>query len=161
MGLLDSIVGMNEIMQKIDMKHIFAMTIIALAAILTSLPTHAHEYYADGFTVVHPWGEASDRAARDAPIFMTIESISKNDRLLSAYTSLADRVELRAGADTSAPPLASIAIIAGKDMAFKADQAHLLLKGLKAPLEWGRNYSMGLKFERAGVINVLVSVGAH
>ena len=148
-------------MQKIDIKKIVATAMIALTAILTSSPTHAHEYYADGFTVVHPWGEASDRAARDAPIFMTIESISKNDRLLSAYTSLADRVELRAGADTSAPPLASIAIIAGQDMAFKADQAHLLLKGLKAPLEWGRNYSMGLKFERAGVINVLVSVGAH
>jgi len=161
MGLLDSIVGTNEIMKKIDTKKIVAMAMIALAAILISSPTHAHEYYADGFTVVHPWGEASDPAARDAPIFMTIESISKNDRLLSAYTRLADRVEFRAGADTSAPPLDSIAIIAGQDMAFKADQAHLVLKGLKAPLEWGRNYSMGLRFERAGVINVLVSVGAH
>ena len=46
-------------------------------------------------------------------------------------------------------------------MAFKAGEYHLLLKGLKAPLEWGRNYSMGLRFERAGVINVMVSVGAH
>jgi copper(I)-binding protein len=70
-------------------------------------------------------------------------------------------VEFRAGPDASAPPLASIAITAGPDMAFKASGYHLLLKGLKAPLEWGRNYSMGLKFERAGVINVLVSVGAH
>ena len=46
-------------------------------------------------------------------------------------------------------------------MAFKAGENHLLLKGLKAPLEWGRSYTMGLKFERAGVINVMVSVGAH
>ena len=148
-------------MQKVGIKRAFAKWMLAFITISTSVPSHAHEYYADGFTVVHPWGEASDPAARDAPIFMTIESISKNDRLLSAYTRLADRVEFRAGADTSEPPLDSIAIIAGQDMAFKADQAHLLLKGLKAPLEWGRSYSMGLKFERAGVVNVMVSVGAH
>ena len=148
-------------MQKISITWAFARLMLALIATSAALPSHAHEYYADGFTVVHPWGEASDPAVRDAPIFMTIESIAKNDRLLSAYTSLADRVELRAGPDTGAPPLASIAITAGQDMAFKADQAHLLLKGLKAPLEWGRSYSMGLKFERAGVVNVMVSVGAH
>jgi copper(I)-binding protein len=148
-------------MQKIGIKRAFAKWMLAFIAISTSVPSYAHEYYADGFTVVHPWGEASDPAVRDAPIFMTIESISKNDRLISAYTSLADRVELRSGPDAAAPPLASIAITAGQDRAFKADQAHLLLKGLKAPLEWGRSYSMGLKFERAGVVNVMVSVGAH
>jgi len=147
--------------KKIGVRQAVAKWMLAFIAISTSVPSYAHEYYADGFTVVHPWGEASDPAVRDAPIFMTIESISKSDRLLSAYTSLADRVELRSGPDTGAPPLASIAIIAGQDMAFKADQAHLLLKGLKAPLEWGRSYSMGLKFERAGVVNVMVSVGAH
>jgi copper(I)-binding protein len=148
-------------MQRIGITRAFARVMLALVALSASVPTQAHEYYADGFTVVHPWGEASDPTSRDAPIFMTIESISQNDRLLSAHTRLADRVEFRAGPDASAPPLASIAITAGPDMAFKASGYHLLLKGLKAPLEWGRNYSMGLKFERAGVINVLVSVGAH
>jgi copper(I)-binding protein len=147
--------------QKIGMTQAFARLMLALIAISAAPPSNAHEYYADGFTVVHPWGEASDPAVRDVPIFMTIESIFKNDRLLSAHTSLADRVEFRAGPDAVAPPLASIAITAGQDMVFKANQAHLLLKGLKAPLEWGRSYSMGLKFERAGVVNVMVSVGAH
>jgi len=128
---------------------------------LAAVPAQSHEYHADGFTVVHPWGEASEPHARDAPIYLTLESITKDDRLLSANTPLADRVELRGGSDASAPALSSIEVIAGTDMAFKASEYHLMLKGLKAPLEWGRSYTMGLKFERAGVINVMVSVGAH
>ena len=134
---------------------------LLILASLAAVSAESHEYYADGFTIVHPWGEASEPQARDAPIYLILESITKNDRLLSAYTTLADRVELRGGPDASAPALSSIQVLAGADMAFKAGEYHLLLKGLKAPLEWGRNYSMGLRFERAGVINVMVSVGAH
>lgn len=130
-------------------------------ALLGAVPAQSHEYYADGFTVVHPWGAASEPQARDAPIYLILESITKSDRLLSANTPLADRVELRGGLDPSAPALSSIEVIAGQEMTFKPDQYHLLLKGLKTPLEWGRSYSMGLKFERAGVVNVMISVGAH
>ena len=48
-----------------------------ILASLAAVCAESHEYYADGFTVVHPWGEASDPQARDAPIYLILESITK------------------------------------------------------------------------------------
>ena len=158
---MDTKTLMNIKMLRNPVYRLGVRVVFSILALLCAVPAQAHEYYADGFTVVHPWGEATGPQRRDAPIYLILESITKNDRLLSAYSTLADRVELRGGLDTNAPALPSIEVVAGADMAFKPDQYHLLLKGLKAPLEWGRSYAMGLKFERAGVINVMISVGAH
>ena len=44
---------------------------------------------------------------------------------------------------------------------FGADHPHFLLRGLKGPLQWGRSYQMTVVFERAGAIQVMVSIGAH
>jgi hypothetical protein len=35
------------------------------------------------------------------------------------------------------------------------------LRDLRSPLQWGRSYAMTLVFERAGEVQVMVSVGSH
>jgi hypothetical protein len=37
----------------------------------------------------------------------------------------------------------------------------LLLRGLVTPLQWGRNYDLRVVFEKAGAVDVQISIGAH
>ena len=122
----------------------------------------AHEYYAGNFTVMHPWAEATEPKATEAPVYFVLESIIKPDRLLRAYTTHAAQVEIRPGnGGKTATALASVPIAAQDKLEFLPGKTHLLLKGLKAPLEWNRSYPLTLVFEKAGPVTVMVSVGAH
>jgi copper(I)-binding protein len=134
--------------------------IAAISVGLLALPVAAHEYYVAGFTLVHPWAEPTPPEATTAAVYFHVEQIAADDRLIAANTPYAGSVEFRAGADDQAP-LAALALVAGKDMAFVPGQAHLLLRDLKSPLQWGRSYAMTLVFERAGEVQVMVSVGTH
>ena len=133
---------------------------LAIAAAFFCGPASGHEYYAKNFKVIHPWAEASAPGAKSAEVYMKIEQISEGDRLLSAQTSLADKVELHAGPDTTGP-LAAIELPPGPDIDLDAGRGHLKLVNLTAPLEWGRSYSMTLVFEKSGPVDVMISVGAH
>jgi hypothetical protein len=131
----------------------------SLAAV--AMPSGAHEYYTPNFTVVHPWAEATQPDATQAPVFFVLESIAKEDRLLRAFTPLAETVEFRAGDDAGQLPLAEFLIPVAEKVEYLPGKAHLLLKGLKAPLQWYRSYQMTLVFEKAGLVNVMISIGAH
>jgi copper(I)-binding protein len=134
------------------------ITAICIAPLATAVL--AHEYYVAGFTLVHPWAEPTPPEATTAAVYFHVEQIAVDDRLIAASTPYAGSVEFRAGADGQTPP-AALALVAGQDMAFVPGQAHLLLRDLKSPLQWGRSYAMTLVFERAGEVQVMVSVGSH
>lgn len=131
-----------------------------LALLCAATIASAHEYYVPGLTVVHPWGEATAPGATSAPIYFTVDNVTKGDRIVKVVTPLAEKVEFRDAGPDNKPPLKSLSIQPG-DTAFTAGKRHLLLKGLKMPLEWGRSYEMLLMFEKGGPLQVQVSVGAH
>jgi copper(I)-binding protein len=133
---------------------------LALAAAILCNPAIGHEYYAKSFKVIHPWAEPTVPGASSAEVYMKIEQISEGDRLLSAQTSFAERVELHAGA-VAAAPLAAIALPPGPDIELDAGTAYLHLVNLTAPLQWGRSYPMTLVFEKSGPVDVMISVGSH
>jgi copper(I)-binding protein len=117
----------------------FLRTVLCAAGfVLAAAPLAAHEYQADGFTLIHPWADATEPGATDAPVHYKLEDVTREDRLIRGSTPYAERVEVRG---TEAP--------------------QVVLHGLKAPLEWGRSYLMTLEFEKAGPIVVMISVGAH
>lgn len=133
---------------------------LATAAAILCTPARAHEYYARSFKVIHPWAEPTPAGVRSAQVFMKIEQISEGDRLLSAQTSLAQKVELHAGpADTA--PLDAIELPPGPDIDLDAGRGYLQLLNLSTPLQWGRSYPMTLVFEKSGPVDVMISVGAH
>ncbi len=142
-----------------SMNHHSIATLAAAAAMLCT-PAVGHEYYAQSFKVIHPWAEPSAPGAQSANVFMKIEQISEGDRLLSAQTSLAEKVELHAG-PVAATPLDAIALPPGPDIDLDADRGYLHLVNLRAPLQWGRSYPMTLVFEKSGPVDVMISVGAH
>ena len=117
----------------------------------------AHEYYGKSFTLIHPWAEPSAPDAQSADIFMDFEGVEQPDRLVGASSSLATGVELRGSEDNLAPE--GIAVLAQTSL--KPGGAHLVLTGLKQPLELGRSYPLTLEFEKSGTMNVMISIGAH
>ena len=135
-----------------------AVALLAAAA-FTSF-ADAHEYYLPGMTFVHPWAEPTAPGAKSAPVYFTVEGVSKADRLVRATTPLAEKVEFRDAGPASKPPLKTITIQPG-DTEFTEGKRHLLLTGLKTPLEMGRSYEMTLVFEKGGPVQVQISVGAH
>jgi copper(I)-binding protein len=137
---------------------------LALLGSLLPFGSTAHEYYAKGFTLIHPWAEATKPDVKQAAIYMKFEQVSEKDRLLSAETRFAGKVELHSGPEADAgrqKPLRSIELPAGRDTELAPGGRYLLLRDLKVPLEWGRSYEMTLRFEKGGEVPVMVSIGAH
>lgn len=132
---------------------------------ITITPTaNAHDYYAKNFHVFHPWADPTEPSARDAAVYIKFDEITADDKLLSARTLLAERVELRGAAVAGTEGgqgdvLPHIALVAGQDIDMQPGTTRLVLKGLRLPLHWGRSYPMTLEFEQSGVLLVMVSVG--
>ena len=124
----------------------------------------AHDYYAKLFHIYHPWAEPTETGAVDSAVYVKFDDIAVDDQLISASMSLADRVELRGPAGngqtgTEGPLLKGVALASGSEVELRPGSAHLVLKGLKLPLQLGRSYPMTLEFEKSGAVFVMVSVG--
>jgi copper(I)-binding protein len=134
----------------------------ALALCLLAAAVQAHEYYTGTFTVVHPWTDPTATGAVSAPVYLKLEQITADDRLVEARSPFAGKIELRSGsADAKAVPVKAIALKTGVDLDLNAASVHLVMLDLKSPLQWGRSYPLTLVFEKAGAIDTMLSVGAH
>jgi copper(I)-binding protein len=138
-----------------------SLALAASSAWLLSSPAQSCEFFTAGFTVIHPWAEATNPGVTDAPVYFKVEAVTVADRLVSVHTPIAQSVELRAGDDLKAPAAAALDLPVRDAVGFEAGEPHLMLRGLKTPLQWGRSYEMTLTFEKAGPVAVMVSVGAH
>lgn len=134
------------------------VSIVMLMFPVTAL--QAHEYYADGFMIIHPWANPSSPGAVDAPVYFHLQDITKGDRLIRGFSPLAERVEFRADDNADAPALSELAFRPGDTDAFGVGKPHVMLRGLKVPFQEGRSYMLMLEFEKAGQIVMVVSVGA-
>lgn len=105
-------------------------------------------------------GRGERTGVKLADVYMKFEQISEGGQLLSAQTSLADKVELHAGPATTEAP-AAIEILLGTDIDLDAGRGTLWLVNLAAPLGWGRSYSVTLVFEKSRPVEVMISVSAH
>lgn len=134
--------------------------IALLGAASATTVADAHEYYLQGITLVHPWADPTKPGATSAPVYFTVTDVAQGDRLVKVVTPLAEKVEFRE-AGPKGKAVKNLAIEPGADTEFTEGKPHLLLQGLKMPLQWGRSYEMTLYFEKAGPVQVQLSVGAH
>jgi copper(I)-binding protein len=136
-------------------RRFFLLALTHVAAV-TSLPVSAHEFYASGFTIVHPWAMPAEAGAATAAIYLRFDDVGEADRLVSAHSDTAARVALvdATGLDASAPPrpLAGFDLVAGSPAELQAGGAYLQLQQLGVPLVAGRSYPLTLVFERSKVI---------
>lgn len=135
---------------------------LLLTLALSPIAAATHEYYGADFTLIHPWADPTPEGQLDsAPIYFTMESVRGKDRLVRASTPYAETVEFRSSDAPSAKRLKAIDIAPADQLDFGKDKPHMVLRNLKAPLQWGRSYEMTMIFEKSGPLQVMVSVGAH
>lgn len=133
---------------------------VALVIGLFPISVEAHEYYADGFMIIHPWAAPSKPGDVDAPVYFHLQDVTKGDRLIRGFSPLADRVEFRADDNPDTPALTALSFQPGETDAFGVGKPHVMLRGLKVPFQDGRSYLLMLEFENAGQIVMVISVNA-
>ena len=148
------------------MTRVLALLFVVAAIGVSSLAT-AHSHKKKGLEVVHPWTAATP--SKDVPsiaVYMTIKNRGAGaDRLLSASSPIAAKVDLRDGqdADTGAPAAGKFAVAAGKTLDLKRDGPRVVLTGVKKQLNAYDDFKMTLVFEKAGkmLIDVMVEEAAE
>lgn len=133
-----------------------------LLAALLAPPATAHSHKKKNLEIVHPWtSETRQKGAATARVFMTIKNSSRApDRLLSASTPRAEKVELSAGdaAAVDGKSAARFGVDAGKALVLRPGGLHLILTGLKQPFHAYDDFKMTLVFEKAGQVMIDVVV---
>ncbi|HWE17831.1 MAG TPA: copper chaperone PCu(A)C [Hyphomicrobiaceae bacterium] len=126
-----------------------------LLAAAMAAPAAAHSHKKKGLEIVHPWTPAQPDGAGSARVFMIIKNGSgKPDRLLSASTQRADKVELQSAGKGAA----AFVVRHGKELTLYGNGPSLVLTGLKAPLHAYGDFKMTLVFEKAGPVAIDVMV---
>lgn len=111
-----------------------------------------------------PWSRAAAQGGSGAG-FLTIRNAgTARDRLLSATTAAAGRIELhthiRDGEVMRMRQVPTIDLPPGQAVALQPGGLHLMLLGLTRPLRQGEVVSVTLTFERAGTVQTSLAVHA-
>jgi periplasmic copper chaperone A len=133
-----------------------------LLAVAIAPPAAAHSHKRKHLVIVHPWTfeTGQKETTTTARVFMTIRNSGRaSDRLVSASTTRAEKVELAAGdaaAEGGSP--AGFTVDAGQALVLYPRGPHLLLTGVKKAFHAYDDFKMTLVFEKAGrvVIDVVV-----
>jgi copper(I)-binding protein len=153
------------------MRHAFssrfltATAAIALGLLVSGLfapgLARADSYSAGALKIDHPWARPS--MGKTGAAYFTIENSGASDDALTAVEAgVADKVQIH---DTTMEgnvmrmrKLDALALPAGQTVKVAPGGIHIMLIGLKAPLTKGETFPMRLVFEKAGAIDVSVSV---
>jgi copper(I)-binding protein len=114
--------------------------------------------------VTRPWSRATPPAASVGVVYLSITNRGKEpDRLLGAASPVAASVEIH---ETRASlgmmrmrPVAAVDLPPGQSVRFESGGTHIMLVGLKHALIPNAQFPLELKFDRAGVLRVVVRVG--
>jgi copper(I)-binding protein len=137
-----------------------------LALGLAAFGASAHEYTAGDLTIYHPWARKTVAGQLSGGAFVVrIQNNGKTaDRLIGASTPDAERVEIHqmsmVGNVMKMHSIDGLEIPAGGSVSLAPSQYHLMLFGLKHPLNPGQMLPMTLVFEHAGQVKVDAKVEA-
>ena len=113
---------------------------LALATLFCGL-AQAHEYKVGKILIVHPWSNPTQPGTTTGTAYMHVKNTGRKPvRLLSATTPAADRVEFHTMTMTDnimrmRPATNGILIAAKGELKFGPGATHMMLIGLKKPLE--------------------------
>ncbi len=136
-----------------------------LLATLATLSLASGALAAEAIVVEDAYARASGKSAKAGAAFMMIENNGDtDDRLVSASSDVADRVELHAhkidenGVAKMIHVEEGFAIPAGETHMLKRGGDHVMFMGLKAPFEQGATVPVTLIFEQAGEVVIEIPV---
>ena len=140
---------------------IFTATALTLGAILALTPG----VLANDVMVKGAFARASAvSTAKAGAVYMNLSNqAAAPDKLLDITTEAAASAEVHESAEkddvATMRPVEALEIPAGGSVDLKPGGYHIMLMGLKAPLKKGDMLMLQLKFEHAGLVDVMAHVG--
>lgn len=142
----------------------FRRPLVAFLPALLAAPAAAQEMRAGDLTVQQPWTRAAGQGATGAGFLAISNRGAAADRLLSASSPAARAMELhtmiRDGDVMRMRPVEAIDVPGGQTVTLRPGGLHLMLIGLSQPLREGESVPVVLRFERAGPVQVALTVQA-
>lgn len=123
----------------------------------------AHEINFGALTVIHPWARATAPGASTGVVYLVIENTGTDaDRLIGAETPRARQASFHESALVNEVmtmrELEAVRLGPKDIVSFEPEGLHVMLFGLKAPLQAGETFPLTLQFEKAGRLTVDVIV---
>lgn len=145
------------------MLKVIAVLVLALGLAACSKGGSSQGLAAGGISVSGAWARATVGAAETGAAYLTIANHgSADDALVGASSSASSSVEMHemtmSGGVMRMRAIPRAPIPAGAAVSFSPGGNHLMLIGLKAPLEAGSKISLTLQFEHASAITVQADV---
>ncbi len=141
--------------------------ILALLTVLLALvvngQVHAQTSSSNAITADHPWARATPAGLKIGAAYVTlINTGTSSDQLQGATTPVADKVQFHRATEENGVArmreLRTVEVAPGGKVTFSPGDLHMMLLGLKQPLKEGQSFPLTLDFEKAGKIEVTVSV---
>jgi copper(I)-binding protein len=140
--------------------------LFAVALTLAGGVAAAEDYSVGSIQIGNPWTRATPKGSTVAGAYMTITNKgSAPDRLVSGSSALADRFEVHSmvmdgGVAKMRPVDGGLEIKPGETVELKPGGLHVMLTGLKQPLDKGQKVKATLEFAKAGKVEVEYTVEA-
>ena len=126
----------------------------------------AQEFKAGPLEIDRPWSRATPKGAKVAAGYLTIKNTGTDpDRLVSVTSPAAGKSEIHEmsmdkGVMKMRPVPGGIEIKPGETVELKPNSFHIMMMGLKKPIERGKPFKASLTFEKAGPVEVEFAVVA-
>ncbi len=134
------------------MSRSFFLPALLAAGLLTSVSAFAQN---TTVSVDNAWSRAQI-AGRNGAVFLTMTGKGAGDRLVSASSPVAERVELHESTmDQGVMKMREVTMMPidpGKTVTLAPGGLHIMLMNLKQPLAEGQSVSLTLVFEKAGAV---------
>lgn len=145
------------------MKHRSHLTLILPLVWLFGSQAYAQTSSQNTIVIEHPWARAPPAGAKTGAAYVTlVNNGSISDSLLGATTPVANRVQFHSVSEENGVShmreMQTIVVAPGARVAFSPGGMHIMVVGLKQPLKEGQTFPLTLSFERAGKMEVMVSV---
>ena len=138
--------------------------LFGLALALATGAASAHDTRLGKITIGHAYAWATAAPGQPASAYLTLDNQGEADRLVSASTTAALRVELHEmamnGDVMRMRQLPAIELPARQSVELKPGGMHMMLIGPRAPLKVGEGLLLKLKFEKAGEVTVHTTIEA-
>jgi len=114
-------------------------------------------------TIENAWARATPGTIKTGGVYMTlVDHGASADRLIGVSTPVAGKAELHVMSEAKGimtmRPVEALTVEPGKPVELKPGGYHVMLIDLKQPLKEGDSFPMSLTFEKAGIIQVTVTV---
>ena len=137
----------------------FAFLLASALAVSTGAAS-ANDYTVGSLEIGNPWSRAVPKGATVAAGYMTIKNTgTEPDRLVGGSTPVAGKFEVHEmtmdkGVMKMRPLANGLEIKPGETVELKPESFHIMMMGLKQPIQRGKPFKASLTFEKAGPVDV-------